>query len=133
MKNIFLSLFAVAVLASCSSVATTKAGSKQPAIAGTHWVLGENVKGTAPTLNVEAGKITGNAGCNNYFGELIMNTSNGSFSAGNVGSTKKMCENMSVEQNFLQMLSQANKYVVNGSTLELYRDNLLLMKLNKAE
>ena len=38
---------------------------------------------------------------------------------------------MSVEQNFLKMLSEANRYVINGSVLELYKDNLLLLKFNK--
>ncbi|WP_435525663.1 META domain-containing protein [Chryseobacterium indoltheticum] len=43
------------------------------------------------------------------------------------------CANMSVEQNFLDMLNKANKYVVSGNTLELYQDNLLLLKFNKSE
>lgn len=134
MKNIFLSIFAIIILASCSSVATSKKlGSSQPSIAGTNWVLSDNVKGNTPSMKIENGKITGNSGCNNYSGELILNAANGGFSAGNVATTRKMCDNMNVESNFLQMLSQTNKYVVNGITLELYKDNLLLMKLNKSE
>jgi len=134
MKNIFLSIFAIVILASCSSVATSKKlGSTQPSLADTNWVLSDNVKGTTPSLKIENGKIMGNSGCNNFSGEVILNAANGSFSAGNLASTKKMCDNMGVETNFLQMLSQTNKYVVNGTTLELYKDNLLLMKLNKTE
>ncbi len=134
MKNFFLSIFAIIFLASCSSVATSKKlGSSQPSIADTNWILNDNVKGNTPTLKIESGKISGNAGCNNYFGELLLDTSGGNFSASKVGSTRKMCDNMNVENNFLQMLSQANKYVVNGTTLELYKDNLLLLKFNKSE
>ena len=132
MKNIFLGIFAIVILVSCSSTATVKkSGGSQPSIAATNWVLSDNVKGITPTLIIEDGKISGNAGCNNYFGALTSDTSTGSFVAGNVGSTRKMCDNMSVETNFLQMLSQANKYVVNGNVLELYKDGLLLMKFNK--
>ncbi len=40
---------------------------------------------------------------------------------------------MSVEKNFMDMVGKANKYVVTGNVLELYQDNLLLLKFNKAE
>jgi heat shock protein HslJ len=84
-------------------------------------------------LNVEGSKINGNAGCNRYFGGITMETASGKFAASQVGSTKMACNNMSVEQNFLDMLQKANKYVVSGTTLELYQDNLLLLKFNKSE
>ncbi|MPN27835.1 hypothetical protein SDC9_175269 [bioreactor metagenome] len=41
------------------------------------------------------------------------------------------CDNMSVETNFFNMLNEVNKYIVSGNTLELYKDNLLLLKFNK--
>ncbi|MGC4130091.1 MAG: META domain-containing protein [Bergeyella sp.] len=130
----FIFIISTAVLmASCSSMATsgTAAGKAQPSIAESSWTLTEQVKGNTPTLKVEAGRLTGNAGCNTYFGNLTLNTSTGDFKAGELASTKKMCENMSIEKNFLKMLSEANRYAVNGNTLELYKDNLLLMKFNK--
>lgn len=135
MKNVILAIGFAAVLASCSSVSSTKSkvGSVQPSLAGTSWILADAVKGNSPTLNVDDTKVSGNAGCNNYFGEIALNTTGGSFSAQNLGATKKMCENMSVEKNFMEMVSQANKYVVNGNTLELYKDNLLLLKFTKSE
>ena len=135
MKNLILSITVAAVLASCSSLSTSKSkvGSAQPALSGTSWILADAVKGNSPTLKVEDSKVSGNAGCNNYFGEVALNTAGGSFVAQNLGSTRKMCENMDVEKNFMEMVSQANKYVVNGNTLELYKDNLLLLKFNKSE
>lgn len=131
MKNIFLSLFAALTVLSCATMNTSKVGSSQVNIAGTQWTLADNVRGKTPTLNVEAGKVTGNAGCNNYFGELSLDPTAGNFAAKNVGATKMACDNLDVESTFLKMLNEANKYVVKGNTLELYRDNLLLMKLNK--
>ena len=80
---------------------------------------------------IESGKITGNAGCNNYFGELSLDATAGNFIVKNVGSTRMSCDNMEVESQFLRMLNEADKYVVSGNTLELYKGNLLLMKLNK--
>lgn len=136
MKKLFLSLCTVAVLASCgtmSSPGASKVGKSQPSISNTKWVLADNVKGKTPTLNIEGTKVNGNAGCNNYFGTLSTDAASGTFTAAQLGSTKMACENMSVEQNFMDMMQKVNKYVVSGSTLELYKDNLLLLKFNKSE
>lgn len=136
MKNIFLSICTFAILASCgtmSSSSASKVGKTQPSISNTKWVLADNVKGKTPTLNIEGTKISGNAGCNNYFGGVATDATSGTFSTSQMGSTKMFCDNMSVEDNFLQMMHKANKYVVSGSTLELYQDNLLLLKFNKSE
>lgn len=131
MKNLLTAAAAGLLLFSCTTLSTSRVGKSQPSIAGSKWVLADQVKGKTPTLNIEDGKITGNAGCNNYFGEAVLEAKTGSFSAGKLGATKMFCDNMSVEDNFLKLLSEANKYVVNGNTLELYKDSLLLMKLTK--
>ncbi|KUJ53424.1 META domain-containing protein [Chryseobacterium sp. JAH] len=136
MKNLFLSICTVAFLASCGTMANSsasKVGKSQPSISATKWVLADNVKGKTPTLNIEGSKVNGNAGCNSYFGTLSTDTASGSFSASQLGSTRMACDNMSVEQNFMSMMGKVNKYVVSGNTLELYQDNLLLLKFNKSE
>ncbi len=136
MKNLFLSIGAAVVLASCgtmTSASASKVGKAQPSLSSTKWTLADNVKGKVPSLNIEGEKISGNAGCNNYFGTAKVDPSSGNFSSGALGSTKMACDNMSVEQNFMDMVGKANKYVVSGNTLELYKDNLLLLKFNKAE
>ncbi|SIQ51413.1 Heat shock protein HslJ [Chryseobacterium sp. RU37D] len=136
MKNLFFSICTAAVLVSCgtmSSPSASKVGKTQSSLAGTKWALADNVKGKTPTLNIEGEKISGNAGCNNYFGTVKMDPSSGNFSAGALGSTRMMCDNMNVENNFMDMMKKTNKYVVTGSVLELYQDNLLLLKFNKAE
>lgn len=136
MKKIILACSFAAVLASCgtaTSAGSSKVGKTQPTLANTKWTLADNVKGKTPTLQIEGDKINGNAGCNNYFGTATMSTTAGTFSAGKIGSTRMSCPNMSVEQNYLEMLQKANKYVINGSNLELYHDGLLLLKFNKAE
>ncbi|WP_326984136.1 META domain-containing protein [Chryseobacterium sp. MYb264] len=136
MKNLFLSIGAAVILASCgtmTSASASKVGKAQPSLSNTKWTLADNVKGKVPSLNIEGEKINGNAGCNNYFGTAKVDPSSGNFSAGALGSTKMACDNMSVEKNFMDMVGKANKYVVSGNTLELYKDNLLLLKFNKAE
>lgn len=133
MKNLMMGLMASVVLFSCTATSSTsKAGKSQPSIATSKWVLADVVKGKTPTLNIEGGRVTGNAGCNNYFGDVILDTSKGGFTAEKVGATRMFCDNMSVEDNFMKVLNETNRYVVSGNTLELYKDGLLLVKFNKA-
>lgn len=135
MKKLLIGTFASAVLASCSTMGTTaaKVGTQQASVANTGWSLAENVKGNRPTLNIESGKISGNAGCNRYFGNVNLDTSTGTFTTNNLGSTKMACEDMSTEQAYLNALSEANKYVVSNNVLELYKDKLLLLKFNRTK
>ena len=131
MKNAFLAVFAAAAIVSCSTMSTSKVGASQVNIANTKWTLAEQVTGKTLTLNVESNKITGNGGCNSYFGELSLDPTAGNIVVKNVGATKIVCENMEVEDNYFRMLDEATKYVVNGNTLELYKGNLLLLKFIK--
>ena len=132
-RNISLAIFTAATIVSCSTMATSKSkvGTPQPNIANTQWTLADNVKGKKPTLMIESARITGNGGCNNYFADLMIDRTVGNFSTKNIGSTKMACDNMGEESNYFSMLGAATKYVVNGTTLELYKDNLLLLKFNK--
>lgn len=132
MKKFFLtSILALAIVSCTSRVGNaSKLGKSQAAIAGTQWILADDVA-NKPTLVIEQNKISGNAGCNNYFSDATIDTSAGNFSAKSVGSTRKMCSNMSTENAYLEVLPQVNKYVVTETTLELYKDNLLLLKFNK--
>ena len=134
MKKMILGLGLAIAAISCETATTagsSQVGKSQPSLDATTWELPDVVKGKVPTLKIEGTKITGNAGCNNFFGEVALNSTTGSFDASKVGSTKMFCDNMSVEDNFLKSLSNANRYVVAGNSLELYKDGLLLIKLNK--
>lgn len=135
MKNRLLATSLGIILWSCGATAVGsagKVGGKQLPINNTQWLLDSKVKGKTPTLTIENGKVTGNAGCNNYFGNISLEPSSGTFIVKNVGATKMFCkESFKTEQHFLDMLTQADKYVVTGAKLELYRGNLLLMKFVK--
>ncbi len=134
MKKLFLTSILALTIISCTSRVgnASKLGKSQAAITGTQWVLADDVS-SKPTLVIEQNRISGNAGCNNYFSDVTIDTSAGNFSAKAVGSTKKMCNNMTTENAFLEVLPQVNKYVVTDATLELYKDNLLLLKFNKQQ
>ena len=132
MKKFFVtSMIALAIVSCTSRLAnSSKLGKTQASITGTQWVLADDIT-NRPTLVIEQNRISGNAGCNNYFSEATIDTSAGNFSAKNIGSTRKMCNNMITETAYLEVLPKVNKYVVTESTLELYKDNLLLLKFTK--
>ena len=132
MKKFFLTSMIALAIVSCTSRLgnSSKLGKTQASITGTQWVLADDIT-NRPTLVIEQNRISGNAGCNNYFSEATIDTSAGNFSAKNIGSTRKMCNNMITETAYLEVLPKVNKYVVTESTLELYKDNLLLLKFTK--
>ncbi|MBT0572018.1 META domain-containing protein [Riemerella anatipestifer] len=136
MKNIILTLGIGLLMFSCATVGnttTTKSKKNQVSLLSTEWVLAESRLGSSkvPTLTVETEKVSGNSGCNNYFGQLKTDAQTGAFSVENVGSTRMACKDMLVEQNFLKMLEKANRYESDGITLTLYKDQLPLMKFSK--
>ncbi|PZU79152.1 MAG: heat-shock protein HslJ [Chryseobacterium sp.] len=130
-KLILISILSLSIVSCTSRLGNaSKVGKNQAPITGTQWVLADDIP-NKPTLLIEQNRISGNAGCNNYFSEAIIDTSAGNFSTKAIGSTRKMCNNMTTETSFLSVLPEVNKYVVTETTLELYKDNLLLLKFNK--
>ncbi|MDP9954512.1 MULTISPECIES: META domain-containing protein [Epilithonimonas] len=132
-KLILISILSLSIVSCTSRLGNaSKVGKNQAPITGTQWVLADDIT-NKPTLLIEQNRISGNAGCNNYFSEATIDTSAGNFSAKAIGSTRKMCNNMTTETSFLSVLPEVNKYVVTETTLELYKDNLLLLKFNKQQ
>ena len=64
-------------------------------------------------------KISGNGGCNNYFGTYELYTNGLAIS--NIGSTKKLCseEIMEQEMNYLEILGKAKSIKFNDYKLEI--------------
>ena len=131
MKKIISLLVIALIVISCGAIS---GGKKQVSLVNTKWTLvDKSITTKIPTLSVEANRITGSGGCNKYFSDLVLNAENGNFVVGNVGSTKMACDDMMTEQNYFNLLQQVNKYQVKEGYLELYKDNLLLLKLKKSE
>ena len=121
MKKLFFSLFLI-ILSSCSTnpsqIISVK--NKNTSLTNTHWILEDSSIST----------ISGNASCNNYFGTLKTDIS-GNFEIENIGATRKNCHKMNSEQYFLNLLEKVNKYQSTSQNLELYQDNILLLKFRK--
>lgn len=120
---IIFSFFTIAVnFGGCSSGKSTTSG---PAVEGTQWVLemmnGKTVgqtNGKDVTLKLDgSGKISGSGGCNSFFGSYKLDGSSLTF--GEIGSTKMMCDEMSVETEYFSLLKNIDKCEVKESKLNL--------------
>lgn len=100
-----MTLIAAFALSAC--VATADETAQAPDVSRMDWQLTE-VDGKAPgwsaTINLsEAGRISGQAPCNRYFGPVTRNGS--SFVPGPIAATKMACLHMKGEAEFFAMLS----------------------------
>lgn len=135
MRKLILTFILGIGLASCSSVPSLPIKSlgknKSVSLTDSRWVL-ENQQFVSSdiTLNIEENKISGNASCNSYFGELTLGES-GEFSVQNIGTTRKHCDKMSAESFFLNVLEKANRYTATDNELKLYEGHILLLKFKK--
>ncbi|MGC5746429.1 META domain-containing protein [Chryseobacterium sp. NFX27] len=137
MKKILLSFFAVLLLGvavSCSSVPE-----RNPSLQR-QWMLisfdkfsrEELVKNRAEvdlTGIMEKGKIKGgaNMGCNSMFFTSEFKT-NGKVKISGVGSTLKACQNMELENAFIQKFDKMTNYSIEGHFLTLSDDSGNSMK-----
>lgn len=66
----------------------------------------------APTIGFDAatGKVYGNSGCNRLMGSFDVNAKAGTLDLGQLGSTRMMCPDMTIEQNVLSALAQVKGY-----------------------
>lgn len=75
----------------------------------------------AITLGVEGGRVTGDAGCNRYFGEIVFGPATGTLRIGPLGSTRRACASgvMALEDRFLDALGRARRYAFSVGHLVL--------------
>lgn len=67
-------------------------------------------------------RIYGNAGCNSFFGSMITDSTKTNLNAirfDNMGSTKMLCEDMALEDEFLTTLGLVQNIEYNGKELQL--------------
>tara|TARA_R100001369_G_C3325777_1_gene169748 strand:- start:6530 stop:6970 length:441 start_codon:yes stop_codon:yes gene_type:complete len=86
-------------------------------------VDGTSMSATKPTITFAAlsGRVSGNAGCNNYFGDYTTNVNTITF--GELAVTKKMCGDknaMKVEADFLKAMNKVGGYRIQDNVLTLY-------------
>lgn len=70
-------------------------------------------------LKNEDNRVNGNGGCNGFGGTYTLSEETNRISFSELFSTKMACPDMSVEQAFMDILSKADNYSLNGDTLTL--------------
>ncbi len=83
--------------------------------------------GTTQSITFEAGKVSGFAGCNSFFGTYTQQGANLNFSS--MGSTRKACEKniMTSEAKFLSLLEKNRRFLISqdGMRLTLIGETIL--------
>lgn len=95
----------------------------------------EIVKTNAPTLEINTTemRVFGTNGCNNYSGQIKTITSN-SIAFGVIASTRKMCFDMTIPDNFDKALNNLSNYKKEGLTLRFYNtDGDEILRLKKTD
>lgn len=120
MKKVFVLVCMAAVMASLCSCAVTRRLASPADISG-EWNIVE-VNGTtvvpAPGqvfpyigFSQEDSRLYGNSGCNRMMGSYRYSSENGELELGQIGSTRMMCEDMTLEKNVLSVLERVRKCV----------------------
>lgn len=93
---------------------------------------GESVSLAKPiTLNFNEGeqKVSGFAGCNQYFGNF--SAANNSMKFSLLGSTKMFCDSMDAENKFMDALAQVNSFAIRDNTLYMLTDQQVVLEFKK--
>lgn len=120
MKKTSVFLCAAAMVAGLSSCASSKNAAVLTDISG-EWNVVE-IRGAAVVpapgqrfpfigFNTETGRVSGHTGCNSLVGTLDLNAEPGTIDMSRIGSTRMICEDMTVERNIFAALTQVKKYV----------------------
>ncbi|RQP11079.1 MAG: META domain-containing protein [Chryseobacterium sp.] len=138
MKKIVFGLGVFAVTACGSLAPTAKIGGPQNSLSNTKWEVVDSYNTNArPYISFDPEQgMTGNGGCNRIFSNnVVISSKDGSFHVNAIASTRMACPSMdmSTESNFIKMIESADHYVTRKDMLELYKGNMLLMKLRKAQ
>lgn len=129
--NRLLLLAIIIILVQCKGTPTATG----PTLENTYWKLTE--AGGKPVETPAQGRevhmiltsennIKGFAGCNGLGGDYTVDGNKVDF---NTLTTRMFCElQMDVENRLTQALTEADRYVINGKTLELYKGEALLAR-----
>jgi len=83
------------------------------------------IKPITLNFNTTEQKVSGFAGCNQYFGNFTADKTSLKFSL--LGSTKMYCDSMEIENKFLDILTQINSFSSENNILILLTDQQVIL------
>lgn len=138
--KILISLFALLLISvSCNSTKETMVSSikNSESLSGTYTIslLGDDnsiSEALSITFEVATNKVSGFAGCNNFFGTYSLDDKK--LTLENLASTKKFCQDEvnSVENELLTVLNTVNTLVISDNGISLLEDETVLLKAIKS-
>ena len=131
MSNKFILLIGVVValfFVACSRTNIKTNEKKDITLLGTYWKVLTLYEKKVDNYNKEAyikingdKTINGSLSCNNFFGTVKIEKDNISFEK--MGSTRMLCENMQIEDNFQKVLNSTKTYKIEKNILSFYDQN----------
>ncbi len=124
--SVLIVSLAFTMIAACHSSRTPAPAAGKEELFSRNWKLVE-LNGMAPDLTSKepflmleksTGRVTGNGGCNSFFGNYL-GAVNGQISFSQIGSTKMACPGLHVETEFFRSLEQVSAYSLKGDSLIL--------------
>lgn len=107
-----------------TAVVNVTYGQQAPSLEGPTWVLDGTEPGTEITAQFEDGQLSGSGGCNNYSATYVATptTSGGAISISDLSLTSKVCPEEISEQEtrYLDVLTAASRYTIEGNELTIY-------------
>lgn len=136
MKNIILSIVLGVMCMSCCSnkyaAANISGDWKIDKVLGTEVIVAEETPFIS--FQTEEARFYGTTGCNSFFGEFKTSDNKEDFMLTNVGSTKKLCEDMSVEDAIFSAFAQVASVKYDDAKMQLKDANgNVLMELSPAK
>ena len=123
MRKILVSFCMAALVTGLSSCGTSKNAAVLADIDGEWNIIEINGAAVVPAsgqaypyigFDKSTGRIHGNAGCNRLMGSFDVNAQPGKIDLSQLGTTRMMCPDMTLEQNVLNALAQVRQYVKLG-------------------
>lgn len=119
MKKVFVSICAVSAALAMFSCRSSKEVVSLSSINGEWNIVEINGSAVAPSqdqsrpfigFDTTTGRVHGSSGCNRMMGSFDVNAKAGTIDLGQMGSTRMMCADMTIEQNVLNALAQVKGY-----------------------
>ncbi len=84
-------------------------------------------------LEGEQARVTGNAPCNRFFGTYDLAAGNRLLFGSDMGATRRACDQLDRERDFLAMLARVDGYSLTGEVLELQRGGTPLARFRAGD
>ena len=129
MKKVFVSLCMAGAVLGMASCGTSKSVAGWDAIGGEWNIIEIDGRTVVPApgqpfpfigFNTADGTAYGNAGCNNLTGSFDLNAKPGTIDLSGLGATRRMCQDMTLEQSLLEAFGKVKRYkLADGKNLFL--------------